>query len=204
MLKQNLKPQIDEGNFYETINQAIAEKQHVDYLKQSIKEYEDYKEFFNDALTDKNPWNQVYTFKVIYLLKRPIWRIFEVSGLQNFNQFAEAIIDSMDWDNDHMHGFSLPDHKQKNWQYYLSRYTIYAPGWEDDPHPTLKTDEVKIENIDYNKFPKLRFLFDFGDGHMFDIDFIGSREFKKKDCIDDFPKLTDIRGVGPEQYPYYR
>lgn len=194
-------PQIDEGDFYKGINTTISKKLHIGELREYIKEFEDYKKYFKNVFIDHKSEINVYTFKVNYLLKKPIWRTFDILNIQNLNQFAEAIIESMGWMNDHMHGFSFPDPKYKIWQNYLSKYTIYAPGWEDDPHPTLKTDEVKIGDIDYNKYPKLRFLFDFGDGHIFDIELTGTREYTKKDCIDDFPKLTDIRGVGPEQYP---
>lgn len=198
-----MKPKIDEGNFNEMLDKSIAEGKHDTYLKTVKEDYKKYKDFFNEVFVDKKHSLTVYTFKVEYLLKKPIWRIFEVLSIQTFNQFAEAIIESMKWDNDHMHGFSLPDPKQKNWQYYLSRYTIFVSGWEDDPHPTFKTDEVTIENIDYKKYPKLRFEFDFGDSHLFDINFISTRKFSKKDCVDDFPKIVDLRGVGPEQYPDY-
>lgn len=194
-------PKIKEGDFYESINRAIAEKRHVNYLKSCIKNFENYKKFFELALTDKNPEMQIYTFKVKYLLQNSVWRVFEICGCQYLDELANAIIDSMDWENDHMHGFSFPDPMNKAKRFGSSPFVIFGPEWEDDPHPTFKSDEVRIENVDYTKYPKLGFIFDFGDGHEFDIEMIGMRPIEKKEIADDFPKLTDIRGVGPEQYP---
>lgn len=50
---------------------------------------------------------------------------------------------------------------------------------------------------------KLGFIFDFGDGHEFRIEFKGVRPLISKEHREDFPKLIDQRGVGPEQYPRY-
>lgn len=100
-----------------------------------------------------------------------------------------------------MHGFEIPGQKRLPDPFFTgSSNAFFAPGWEDDPHPTYKTDEICIQDIDYNKIPKLDFIFDFGDEHRFDIEFKGSREPKKKERIDDFPKVVDQRGIGPEQY----
>jgi hypothetical protein len=196
-----MKPTIDEGNFHDVINKAMNEKCHVDYLKKVRKDYENYKKFFDSAIIDRKQPPTVYKFKVEYLLKKPVWRIFEICGVQDLDIFAEAIIDSMQWCNDHMHGFSFPTKKESK-SFYVSPYTFYANGWEDDPHPTYKTDQIKIDNIDYAKFPKLRFEFDYGDGHLFDIHFLSSRPLGDREAVDEFPRLTDLRGVAPEQYPF--
>ena len=145
----------------------------------------------------------MYSFKVNYLLKKPVWREFEICGCQKFDELAEAITDSMRWYHDHLHAFSFSDAKQKHWQFTLSRLAFFSPDCDDDPHPTYKSDKVKIENIDYKKNPKLRFEFDFGDGHLFDVNFISLRPMKKNEVVDEFPKLIDQQGVAPEQYPFY-
>lgn len=198
-----MKPKIKEGNFYKEINKAINEDRHVEYLRQYLKDYEKYKKFFDQALTDQNPKRQVYTFKVTYLLKKPVWRIFEICGSQRFDKLAEAVIDSMEWYCDHMYGFSFPDPTTKVRRFGPSPFVFYAPGWEDDAYPTFKSNEIKIENIDYNKYRKLGFIFDFGDCHEFDIEMVKSRLSKHNEVADEFPKMIDIRGVAPEQYPFY-
>jgi len=199
-----MKPKINEGDFYKSINQAISEGRHVDYLKEVIKKYEEYKQEFENNFTDKNPKDFIYKFRVTYNLKKPVWREIELFGKHTFLNFAETIIDSMGWDNDHMHGFEIPEQKGKADPFFTgSSIAFFAPGWEDDPHPTFKTDKVKISNIDYEKLPKLHFIFDFGDNHEFNVEFMGMRNPDKKEKIGDFPKVVDRHGVGPKQYPEY-
>lgn len=193
-------PKIIEGDFHEIINEAINKGRHVDYLKNALKEYAQYKKVFEQALTDKNAPNQVYLFRVIYLNKRQVWRDIAVLGSQTFEDLAEAIIDSMDWDNDHMHGFSFPE-KQKKGYFYYTPFTFFADGWEDDPYPTYKSNQILVCNINYEINPKLIFEFDFGDSHMFEIHFKGMRESQKGENIKTLPKVLDQRGVTPEQYP---
>jgi len=47
-----MKPKINEGNFYKSINQTISENRHIDYLKEVIKKYEEYKKTFDNVFTD--------------------------------------------------------------------------------------------------------------------------------------------------------
>lgn len=196
-----MKPKIKEGDFYKEINQAIDEGRHVGYLRSYLKQYEIYKKFFDNTLTDKNPKHQVYKFKFNYLGKKPVWRVFEICGCQQFDILAEAVTDSMEWYNDHLHMFCFPETRGKSKILSYSMFSINSPHTEDDPYPTLKTDEVKIENVDYSKYPKLRFIFDFGDDHEFDVEFKGMRKLDKDEVVDEFPRMIDIRGVAPEQYP---
>jgi hypothetical protein len=199
-----MNPKINDADFYKSIKQAILENRHVDYLQEVVSKYEEYKKEFGKIFTSKNPKKFVYKFRITYLLKKPVWRDIELFGEQTFLDLAETVIHSMGWDNDHMHGFEIPEHKRKPDPFFTgSSNAFFAPGWEDDPHPTYKTDEIRILDLDYNKMPKLDFIFDFGDGHKFDIEFKGSREPKKEEKNDDFPKVIDQRGIGPEQYPDY-
>lgn len=195
-------PKIIEGNFQEVINEVIQEGRHVEYLKNALKEYEQYKKVFSLALTDKNPPNSVYLFRVTYLSKENVWRDIAIFGSRTFEDLAEAIIDSMDWDNDHMHGFSLPDKQKKDYLYH-TKFTFFAEGWEDDPYPTYKSNQIKICNINYDIYPKLRFEFDFGDSHMFEVHLKEMRKPLKGEKIKTLPKLLDQRVVAPEQYPGY-
>lgn len=204
MTKDNSKkrqPKIQEGDFFSVINQAIAENRHVPYLKRVIKDYEQYKNEFESNFSENNPINGIYLFRANYLLKRPVWRDIEIHGKQTFEELADILIYSMDWMNDHCHGFSFPERDQGNKRLFSLKYTFYNNGWEDDPHPTFKSNQIKISDIDYKKNPKLRFMFDFGDGHEFDIELKKIRKIKDKESKTDFPQIIDQRGVAPEQYP---
>lgn len=202
----NNSPVIIEDGFYDMIHGVIAGKRHVSYLRGVLKNYEKYKVFFVSAFTTEKDIDNICLFRVTYSRSSPfwqkvVWREFEVFSQLTFCDLAESIIWSMDWQNDHMHGFNLRDPEKKQWYFFDSRYTFYAPGWEDDPHPTYKSDQIRINDIDYAKNPKLRFLFDYGDGHEFEIEFKSSRKKTKADSRVEFPLLVDQRGVAPNQYP---
>ena len=202
-----MKPQIEELNFLKVINEAIGKDRHVDYLKKVKVDYARYLKFFNEQVfVDGGENKSVYRFRVIYLKsshfwKRTVWRDIEILGREYFVLFAEVIIDSLGWFNDHMHGFRFPDPEERNSQYAVSPFEFFAPGWEDDPHPYFKSDQVKIDQINYERFPRFHFEFDFGDGHEFQVDYKGTRPWSRKERVSQFPRLTDQRGVGPEQYP---
>ena len=197
-----------EKEFYTSVNKAVAEKQHVSELKDIIKTYENYKavmvEVFKDLDSADKALDEIFTFRVNYLLKKPVWREFEVEGFQTFNELTESIIDSMGWANDHLHAFYFPEKRNgRVFQYAYSPYSINASGFEDEQYPTYKTDKIWIASVDYEKNSKMKFVFDFGDGHLFDIVYLGKRATTKKDNLEMFPKIIEQRGVGPEQYPEY-
>ncbi len=86
------KPVLDEGDFQESIHAAIAAKRHVDYLQGVLKNYEWYKQEFSKIFTDRQPFEGIYTFRAVYLLKKSVWRQFELLGRNTFKEFSEAII----------------------------------------------------------------------------------------------------------------
>ena len=202
MKQEYKKPIINEGDFHNVIEEAMKENRHVDYLKKVLQDYEIYKQFFETVFTDKNSPDDLYHFRANYLSKRPVWRDIVILGSQIFADLAEAIVYGMDWENDHMHGFGLPkDMTKKNWMFFTTTNVFYAPGWEDDPHPTYKSDQIRIADINYTLFPKMQFVFDFGDGHLFDIVLKEVTKPFEKESEKNFPMLVDLRGVAPEQYP---
>lgn len=194
-------PKIIEGDFHQVINKAIKENRHTDYLEKVLKEYEEYKSVFLQAFTDKNSAENIYLFQANYQLKKPVWREIIILGSQTFNDLAEAIIYYMDWENDHMYGFSLPGKKNRG-DFYYSPFTFYAPDWEDDPYPTYKSNQIRICDINYDLYPKLDFVFDFGDNHEFQI-ILKKIENVPANKSEECPMLIDQRGVAPEQYPDY-
>jgi len=200
-----MKPKINEGDFYAGITQVIDEGRHVDYLREVIRKYEEYKVKFEQSFTEKNPATAVYKFRVTYNNKERVWREIELLSKQTFESLAVEIIKSMGWDNDHMHGFELDEYQQGADPLMTgSSLAFFAEGWEDDPHPTFKTNEIRICDIDYKKRPTLEFTFDYGDGHFFDVKFVSRRGRHKQERVQDFPRLIDQRGVAPEQYPPLR
>lgn len=195
-------PKIVAGDFYEVINKAIKENRHVDYLENVLKEYEDYQKFFEKVFIEANESQLIYVFRADYLSKKTVWRDIMILGGQTLEDLAGAVIFSMDWGNDHMHGFSFPKEQgKKNFDFFDSPFVIYSPGWEDDPSPTFKTNEIKICQINWELYPKLQFIFDFGDGHLFDIVLKQTVTNVENELEKTFPRLIDQRGIAPEQYP---
>lgn len=192
-------PKVKEGDFYEVINGAIKENRHKEYLLKVLDDFKRYKQVFSEAFTDKNSFSSIYTFHVTYINKHPVWRDIIIKGNQTFCDLAETIIEWMGWDNDHMHGFSIKKVSEEP-QHRFTEFSMYAPGWEDDPYPTYKTNEIKIADIDSKKNPKWGFVFDFGDCHEFDVE-LRKVEEKIKDLIEPLPTCVDQRGVAPIQYP---
>lgn len=204
MAKLLKKPKIDEGDFYEVINKAMVANRHIDFLTNTLKEYEDYKKFFNKAFTEEKGADGVYQFRVAYQRKHPVWRDIDILATQTLEDLAATIVDSMGWNNDHMHGFAFPEKLGKlAMDFYRSPYIIYSAGWEDDPYPTFKTNQVLVALVNFDLYPKLKFVFDFGDDHLFDITLRSLRQRMRGETKQTLPALVDQRGVAPEQYPLY-
>jgi hypothetical protein len=203
MTKKTRKiPKIEEGDFKQIIKNAMKTSEYKEYLDKVLVDYAEYEKVFANALTDKNDLNSVYVFKVTYLnSNREIWRELAILGKHAFDDLADEIIWWMSWENDHLHAFMLKETNDKEDNIYKLP-TMYSEGWEDDPYPTYKTVEVKIADINYKKYPKWGFVFDFGDGHEFEVELLRIEEkFDRKlyDCP--LPTCIDMRGVAPEQYP---
>jgi len=199
-------PAIKEGNFREVINSAIAEGRHVDYLQQVLKNYEWYKNEFVKVFTLDGSAGLVYIFRAVYERKPNLWHEIEILGNQTFEKLARLLVVSgMRWHYDHMHGFTIPGIEKKPTGKLpfepITRLDFFATGWEDDPFPTYKSNQIKICQIDYQKYPIIDFIFDFGDGHEFQIIYKGTRPIKPSEQKTKFPAITDQRGVAPEQYP---
>jgi len=106
-------PKIEEGDFQKVIKKAMSESRHVDYLEEVLKKYDEYKKAFEQVFTVKNDPDLVYRFRANYLLKKPVSRDIEILGIQTFNDFVEELLFSMGWENDHMHGFDLPEKRER-------------------------------------------------------------------------------------------
>ncbi len=194
-----------EKSFYVSINEAITRGDHVDALEDIVKEFEDYKLYMRDVFVKNEPaYEKVFKFHVEYLLKKPVWREFEIKGCQSLEELADGVIDSMCWDNDHAHAFFFPKEKGRgDFMDFHSPYSIDSRHLDNDQYPTYHSCNIRIAEIDYARFPMINFIFDFGDGHQFILKSLGVRPEKKSDFMTFMPKMIDQRGVGPEQYPNF-
>lgn len=195
-------PTIEEGNFKQSVKDAIKTSRHKAYLEKVLIDYDKYVKVFADVFVDKYNLNSVYVFKAKYLnSSKLIWRELALLGKHTLDDLADEIIWWMSWENDHMHAFILKSADIKEDNIYKLP-AIYSQEWEDDPHPVYKTNEVKMADINYKKYPKWGFVFDFGDGHEFEVELLRIEEkFDRKLYDSPLPTCIDMRGVAPEQYP---
>ena len=147
-----------------------------------------------------NPVENIFAFKVTYQWERLVTRTIEINGNQNFNQLAKMIVKSMRWQNDHMHGFYLDKLDGKH-LFDPRHYCWFAPYWEDEPHPLIHTDQVKISFFDFEKHPKIHMTFDYGDDHNFDIEMVGKRSMAGHEKSTMFPRVIKHLGRARAQYP---
>lgn len=202
--------------FRESIREQIEKGNHTEYFEEVLRYYAHYKKIFRsifEPITEQSQLQRwVYTFDVQYMGiggggdTVQAYRKFEITGDRSFAELAAAIILSMGWVNDHMHGFELTGQKplaspSKDMLYVGSSLQMYAPYWEDDPHPTYKTSDVCIGDILYDKQPEFLFTFDYGDGHTFRIYQSKLEMMRREDDWHDFPRLLESHGIAPEQYP---
>lgn len=199
-------PEINgEEDFMESVASTMGEEGHRDeYLRRVLENYIWYKNEFLRVFAYGSKSDAIYQFRVTYLLKKGVWRDIEIRGNQTFEQFARAIISAMKWNYDHMHGFTIPGIEKEpdaNTQFEgATRLEFFEPHWEDDPFPTYKSDQIQIHQIDYTKHPMIEFIFDFGDGNMFEIFYRGMRDKTDIDKKVKFPIVIDQKGIAPKQY----
>lgn len=193
---------VNRQEYYDEINTAIAKGVHPEQLKEFIVEFDDYWDTMESLFSKfNNPNNVIYAFGVTYHWERKVVREIEIHGNQNFNQLAKAIVKSMRWVNDHMHGFYPDKLAGKDPHLVEHRYNWFAPYWEDDPYPTLHTDKVKICYMDYKQHPRIHMTFDYGDNHTFDIELLGVRQLARHEKQTMFPRVIKSQGTARAQYP---
>lgn len=211
-LEDEFNARLDEGSelikiffqsFKNAVKRTIANNRHTDYMQNLLKQYEEYKQFFLQVWTTDNPAEAIYAFRATYLKKDATFRNIAILGSQSFDGLAEEIIAAMGWENDHMHGFSFPPAEDdKNVSSY-SPYTFFAPQWQEDQHPIFTSDQILICHLNYDRFPMLRFEFDFGDSHLFEVSLKKIRKAKRDETYKTLPKVIAQQGKAPKQYPNY-
>ena len=119
------------------------------------------------------------------------YRIIAIDGNSSLYQFADAILDSFDFDFDHCFGFY---DNMKDTYRSSEGYELFADIGEADKFPGVK--KTKVKNV-YNEIKKkMLFFFDYGDSWQFITQLVEIKESKDK-------KSRVIKSVGnaPEQYP---
>lgn len=206
MRTKTYHPEVNnEKSFYDAIHRSLKTSEHKDALLEIVKEFEQYKKFMSENLIPANlPSNKIFLFRFTYQLKKNVWKDVEIYGDQTLEFLATFVIDEMGWNNDHLHAFFFGEKRGKVvFSHWYTPYEIGSEGMDNDQYPILHTNEVFVSSVDFSKHPKLGFVFDFGDDHRFMMEYKGMRDAHTIDTKESFPRVTDQRGVGPEQYPDY-
>jgi hypothetical protein len=125
----------------------------------------------------------VYTFKVML---GSVWRRIEIGAEQTLDNFANAILNSVSFDRDHLYKFTYRDR-------FGSLQHAVHPYMEESP----ATTEVQIGSLPLTEGGTMTFLFDFGDNWEFDIVLEAIRPGDSTSNA----RMVEAQGEAPEQYP---
>lgn len=127
-----------------------------------------------------------YTFKVKYLRKPNVWRLIEMAENQTLDDLHYAILDSVDFDSDHLYSFFMSGRAWDNTTEYTS------PEGEGP-----SAARVKIGDLGLRMKQKFLYLFDYGDEHCFEVQLVGLNPEAPKGR---YPRIVESHGKAPPQY----
>jgi hypothetical protein len=116
-------------------------------------------------------------------------RRISVSSEAPLDTLAGLILDSVDFDHDHLYLFSFRDRMGRMIEIHHS-----YNDWQDDPG----TDQVLIGDLPLQPGASMTFLFDFGDNWEFQVILEEIQPGKPKRSSN---KILERKGKAPEQYP---
>jgi hypothetical protein len=128
-------------------------------------------------------------------LTAKVYRAFEIADTSSLYALAQVIVRSFDFDFDHAFGF-----------YSKIKGNIYASPVKYELFVDMGESESEARSVKRTRvvdaFPsvgtKMRFLFDYGDGWEFLVEFV---ERKPKEPKVKLPRLLMSAGKAPAQYP---
>lgn len=131
-----------------------------------------------------------------------IYRDIEVREDILLYDFARTIMDSFEFDFDHLFGFgNNPDNFYRSTaQYEVKHNDTFSSLFEEEEAGDVK--KTVISGVDFfaKEKDKMSFLFDFGDDWEFEIELIG---FGEKERKVKYPRVLKVNGKAPQQYPEY-
>ncbi len=130
-----------------------------------------------------------YAFKVMFKWAKRISRTIELKSEQTLEDLHHAIQQAIHWDSDHLYSFFM------NGERWDERYAFASPNEED---ASAWADEAIIGELGLTLKHKFLYLFDYGDGHEFEIQVVG---IHPKADSGKYPRVVDSQEKSPEQYP---
>ncbi|MGB0384803.1 MAG: IS1096 element passenger TnpR family protein [Ardenticatenaceae bacterium] len=117
-----------------------------------------------------------------------IWRRIAIPAENDLDTFAYAILQAVDFDNDHLYCFTYRNREGM-------QIRINHPYMEEE----YLTNEIEIGDMVLHAGQTMTFLFDFGDKWEFKI----TLEHVDNTMEIDSPKLLEAHGEAPRQYHYW-
>jgi hypothetical protein len=128
----------------------------------------------------------IYIFKVSVL---KCWRRIAISSNLTLQDLSEEILESVDFDNDHLDVFTYENRFGRSMK-------VYHPFCQDQP----KTDTVQIGDLPLPVGSVIKYVFDFGDWWEFKIEL---EQIQSDDTRVDYVEILEHFGESPEQYPQW-
>ncbi|MEO1671604.1 MAG: plasmid pRiA4b ORF-3 family protein [Cyanobacteria bacterium J06631_2] len=125
----------------------------------------------------------VYIFKVAW---HQIWRRIAISSDMTLWDLSQLVLQSVDFDSDHLDMFSYKDQLGKTVQ-------VVHPYMEESP----STDETKIADLPLEVGSVMEYLFDFGDNWEFELQL----EEIQEELRPGYGEIIAHHGQAPGQYP---
>lgn len=115
-------------------------------------------------------------------------RTIQLGSDSTLEELHYAIIDAVDFDDDHLYAFYMDKNRQETYN-----------RWYEHSDPPFASD-FSLEDFDLSIDKRFYYTFDFGDNWKF---VITVKAFKQTDKPLDKPKLIAQKGESPLQYPSY-
>jgi hypothetical protein len=131
-----------------------------------------------------------YTFRVNHRALPKVWRDIELAEDQTLEDLHLAIQQAYSWYDDHLYSYFM------NGEAWDNSAEIGCPWSESVVH----THQVQVGQLDLAEGQTFLYLFDYGDGHEFDVQLMHINASAEKGR---YPKLVAQEGDSPPQYPDY-
>ena len=125
-------------------------------------------------------------------IKGNAYRVLSIPTEKTLDKLAEAILDSFDFDMDHMYGFY---DNIKMWSRSTESYTMD----DESENPTRLVTDTLIGEVFQKPKKKLLFLFDYGDEWKFVVELVKEIEADGKTKLS--TQVIESKGDAPPQYP---
>ena len=140
-----------------------------------------------------------------------VWRKLAIGGDANLYDLSLLILESVDFDNDHLHCFTYQNEAGQKVQIY---HPYYEYGFFERGPQMPPSDEVKIGDLPLKIGDTMEYLFDFGDDWEFKVQLEAleplplepkkpSKTAKNSQAGPLQGKVLASRGKSPEQYPHW-